>query len=161
RNNTVGTKNTATGRLALISNTDGIGNTATGYGALADNTQGNGNTAIGLNALLNNVTGSNNIALGTTAGSSISTANNVICIGASVAGYDADNICFIGNIFGSAVANGAQVIIDSNHHLGTVASSRRFKNDIRPMEEASETIFSLQPVTFRYKKNIDPTGTAQ
>ena len=29
------------------------------------------------------------------------------------------------------------------------------------MEKASETIFSLEPVSFRYRKEIDPAGTAQ
>ena len=40
-------------------------------------------------------------------------------------------------------------------------SSRRFKEDIKPMDKASEDILALQPVTFRYKKDFDPTGTAQ
>src|SRR6266545_4712671 len=40
-------------------------------------------------------------------------------------------------------------------------SSRRFKEDIKPMDEASETILALHPVTFRCKKDFDPTGTAQ
>jgi hypothetical protein len=29
------------------------------------------------------------------------------------------------------------------------------------MDRASETILSLKPVTFRYKKEIDPAGTSQ
>ena len=40
-------------------------------------------------------------------------------------------------------------------------SSRRFKEDIKPMDKASEAILALQPVTFRYKKDFDPTATAQ
>jgi hypothetical protein len=40
-------------------------------------------------------------------------------------------------------------------------SSRRFKEDIKPMDKASEAILALQPVTFRYKKDLDPTATAQ
>jgi trimeric autotransporter adhesin len=40
-------------------------------------------------------------------------------------------------------------------------SSRRFKKDIKPMDNASEAILALQPVTFRYKKDFDPTGAAQ
>ena len=40
-------------------------------------------------------------------------------------------------------------------------SSRRFKEGIKPMDKASEAILALQPVTFRYKKDFDPTGTAQ
>src|SRR5580704_571494 len=29
------------------------------------------------------------------------------------------------------------------------------------MDKASETLFALKPVTFRYKKEIDPAGTSQ
>jgi hypothetical protein len=41
------------------------------------------------------------------------------------------------------------------------ASSQQFKDDIKPMEKASEAILALKPVTFTYKKNIDHDGTAQ
>jgi septal ring factor EnvC (AmiA/AmiB activator) len=59
------------------------------------------------------------------------------------------------------VANGAAVVVDSSGHLGTVTSSKRFKEEIRPMNRSSEAIFSLEPVTFRYKKEIDPAGISQ
>jgi hypothetical protein len=59
------------------------------------------------------------------------------------------------------VASGAAVLVDSNGHLGTLTSSKRFKEEIRPMNKTSEAIFSLEPVTFRYKKEIDPAGTSQ
>jgi methyl-accepting chemotaxis protein len=59
------------------------------------------------------------------------------------------------------VASGAAVLVDSNGHLGTVTSSKRFKEEIRPMNETSEAIFSFEPVTFRYRKDIDPAGTSQ
>ncbi len=49
----------------------------------------------------------------------------------------------------------------ANGHLGTVTSSKRFKDDIKPMDKASEALFSLKPVTFRYKKQLDPVGTQQ
>jgi uncharacterized coiled-coil protein SlyX len=45
--------------------------------------------------------------------------------------------------------------------MGTVGSSSRFKKDIKPMSQASEAILALKPVTFRYKKEIDPAGRAQ
>ena len=57
--------------------------------------------------------------------------------------------------------NGAPVLINSFNKLGVATSSKRFKNDIKPMDKASETIFALKPVTFRYKKNLDPKGTPQ
>jgi hypothetical protein len=53
------------------------------------------------------------------------------------------------------------VFVDSNNHLGTVTSSQRFKENIKPMDKSSEALFSLKPVTFRYKKAIDPIGTLQ
>ena len=39
------------------------------------------------------------------------------------------------------------------------ASSARFKEAIKPMDKASEAIFSLQPVTFRYKQELDPKAS--
>jgi hypothetical protein len=68
---------------------------------------------------------------------------------------------FISGISGTTVASGAAVLVDSNGHLGTVTSSKRFKEKIRPMNKTSEAIFSLEPVTFHYKKEIDPAGTSQ
>ena len=68
---------------------------------------------------------------------------------------------FISGISGTTVASGAAVLVDSNGYLGTVTSSKRFKEEIRPMNKTSEAIFSLEPVTFRYKKEIDPAGTSQ
>jgi hypothetical protein len=59
------------------------------------------------------------------------------------------------------VASGAAVFVNSSGHLGTVTSSKRFKEEIRPMNKTSEAIFSLQPVTFRYRKEIDPAGASQ
>ena len=45
--------------------------------------------------------------------------------------------------------------------LGTVVSSERFKETIKPMDKASEAILSLKPVTFRYKHELDPEGSPQ
>ena len=87
------------------------------------------------------------------------TASNVICIGA--AGTNESNTCFIGNIFGNGTAAGVSVLISENGRLGTVISSKRFKEDIQPMDKASEALFSLKPVSFRYKKEIDPAGIPQ
>jgi len=53
------------------------------------------------------------------------------------------------------------VFINSDGKLGTTTSSRRFKEEIKPMERASEALFALKPVTFRYKKGIDPQGIPQ
>jgi Chaperone of endosialidase len=42
-----------------------------------------------------------------------------------------------------------------------LASSQDFKEAIKPMDKASEAIRALQPVTFRYKHEIDPEGIPQ
>jgi len=157
--NATGTNNTANGQRALYDNLNGSKNTANGSGALGNNTMGNNNTADGFQTLGNNTTGSFNIALGNNAGSGVSTADDVICIGA--AGADVSHSCYIGNIFNQSSPSGLAVFVNSDGKLGTIMSSRRFKEDIKPMDKASEAILALQPVAFRYKKDFDPTGTAQ
>ncbi len=150
--------NTATGAGALLSNVTGFGNTANGAFALFNNT-GGFNTAIGFEALFNNTTGSGNTALGVDAGNGVTTASSVICIG--ISGANVTNSCFIGNIFGVTSSGGTAVLINGNGQLGTTTSSRRFKEEIRPMEQASEVLFGLKPVTFHYKKGIDPQRIPQ
>jgi hypothetical protein len=169
--NTSGFANTASGFATLLSNTSGNDNTAVGGQALNSNTTGHDNTAEGLNALLHNTTGSLNIALGVSAGSNLTTGSNNIDIGApGVAGESGkirigrsgtQNAAFIAGIFGKTVASGIGVIVASNGQLGTVVSSARFKEAIKPMDKASEAILALQPVTFLYKREIDPDGIPQ
>jgi len=93
------------------------------------------------------------------AGSSVSTADNVICI--RTAGANVSNSCFIGNIFNQTSIGGIPVLVNSDNKLGTTTSSKRFKEEIRPMSQTSEALFALKPVTFRYKKEIDPAGAPQ
>jgi trimeric autotransporter adhesin len=160
--NTTGNWNTANGDAALNSNTIGTENTANGHQALHLNTTGSNNTAIGTVALNYNSTGSNNVALGAGAGLNVTTANNVICIGAEVLGVNLSDSCFIGNIFGAGVSTGnVPVYVDAGGKLGTGLCSRRFKENIKPMERASEILFALKPVTFRYKEKFDSTGASQ
>ena len=52
-------------------------------------------------------------------------------------------------------------MINGNGRLGTAPSSARFKDEIKPMDRASEAILALKPVTFRYKKELDPQGIPQ
>jgi len=162
--NNTAAENTATGAGALLSNAPGFasggnGNTANGAFALVNNGTGSLNTAIGDRALFNDVSGSNNIALGDSAGFSVTTASHVICIG--LAGANQSNSCFIGQIFGASAPGGVSVFINSSGRLSAPGSSRRFKEDIKPMERASEVIFALKPVTFCYKKELDPQGVLQ
>jgi hypothetical protein len=156
-----GSFNTATGASALASNTGGD-NTATGAQALQSNTTGNDNTAVGLNALVMNTTGDHNVALGSMAGSQQTTGSHNIYIGASIAGSAGESdACYIASIFGQTSASGAPVLINSNNKLGTMTSSKRFKEEIKPMDKASNALFALNPVTFRYRKEIDPARTTQ
>ena len=157
----IGFANNAFGYHALMNNTDGGGNTAIGLQALVNNTIGNSNMAIGNNALSNS-TGDNNISLGFNAGGGVTTANNVICIGAL--GANVDNSCFIGNIYSNMQpivgTDPDSVTITSNGRLGRGnVSSRRYKHDIKSMDKASEVLYALKPVSFRYNKEYDGTQT--
>src|SRR6516164_9424338 len=168
--NVGGDANTATGTAALSDNTSGINNTANGVNALFFNTTGHDNTAVGLNALLNN-RGSNNIAVGSQAGSNLTTGSNNIDIGPTGNAGEANTMrigrpgtqtrTFIAAIRGVTVPSGVGVIVGSNNQLGTVVSSARFKEAIKPMDKASEAILALKPVTFRYKKELDPDHVPQ
>jgi hypothetical protein len=157
--NTEGGGNTAVGLIALSSNTTGTANTAVGINALGSNDGGNQNTAVGQFALGNNINGSNNIALGSGAGTGVTSVDNVICIGA--AGQNVSNSCYIGQIFGVTSSGGLAVFVNADGKLGTATSSRRFKEAITPMDKTSESLFALKPVTFHYKKEIDPAGQSQ
>jgi hypothetical protein len=161
-NGELGSFNTANGYQALFNNTEGGANTAVGYRALINNTTGFSNTAIGADALTNNSTGNSNIALGVFAGGAVSTANSVIAIGAP--GQNLDNSCFIGHIYTNIQPQVGTdpdlVTISSNGRLGRAnVSSRRYKHDIQPMHTASEAIYELKPVSFRYHKQYDETQT--
>src|SRR5205823_9725735 len=118
-------------------NNGGAQNTATGANALESNTTGSANTAVGRFALDNSTTGDFQIGLGHGAGTNVSTASNVICIGSN--GANVDFSCYIGNIFGQPGGSQA-VYVNSDGKLGAQVSSRRFKDEIKPMERASEVI---------------------
>jgi trimeric autotransporter adhesin len=159
-NNTTGSFNTANGAFALVNNTTGSFNTANGYLALIANTVGNHNIAFGVNALLNNA-GSNNIGLGGSAGKNLTTGSGNVCIGAGILGFAGEsNTTRIRNIY-SSVVSGRAVYVSSGNKIGTLASTRRVKDNIKPMDKASEALLALKPVSFRYKKEIDASGTLQ
>jgi hypothetical protein len=161
RDNTTGVNNTANGQAALLLNTTGHSNTADGVYSLSSNTTGLYNTANGVSALGGNISGADNTALGFQAGLGVTTADNVIVIGANVEGANVSNTCFIGNIRDVQTQNvdAIPVLIDSAGQLGTMSSSRRFKNEIKPMDKVSEAVLALKPVTFHYKS--DKIGTPQ
>jgi hypothetical protein len=158
-NDMEGAGNTGFGYQALFSNSGGTDNTAIGLRALYENTSGSFNVAVGTDALGSNTQGSGNIALGVGAGNGVTTGVNIICIGGNV-GADVSNSCYIGNIFGQPGGSQA-VYVNSDGKLGAQVSSRRFKEKIKPMDNVSEALFSLKPVTFQYKKEIDPASKSQ
>jgi len=164
-NNSSGGANIAIGTFALDGNSTGSNNIALGASAGFGNTVGNNNIGIGFQALSNsNGRANRNIALGYQAGMNLGTGSNNMCIG-NVGVSSDENATRIGNvrttntyiagISGVTVAGGVGVVIDTTGHLGTVTSSARSKEAIRPMGDASDTILSLKPVTFRYKKELD------
>src|SRR5436190_11614602 len=183
--NTIGERNTAVGVNALAANTGGRGSTAIGSRALANaisrentaigaqalvsNTTGGNNTAVGLLALGGNTTGSHNYALGDCAGCHLTVGDYNIDIGNfGIAGewytihIGTEGIqlfTYVAGIFGATVTDGVPVIVDIHGQLGTRVSSVRFKDDIKPMDKASEVILAPKPVVFRYK--ADEKHTAQ
>jgi hypothetical protein len=181
--NTTGFHNTAVGIGALLSNTSGNHNTVSGDLSLVANTTGNFNAVVGAHALVSTTTGNFNIALGFAAGEKLTGSNsnnidisnggvaaesNTIRIGNEVAFTDQDGIIhpahtrtFIAGISSRTALGGTAVLVDSSGQLGTMTSSARFKDEIKSMDKASEVLFALKPVTFRYKKEIDPAGTPQ
>jgi hypothetical protein len=170
--NTTGQDNTANGSGALFSNTNGGQNTAVGRQALPSNGTGTQNTAVGWAALFNNITGSGNIALGSFAGFNLTTGDNNIDIGNEGVAAESNTIrigtpathtaTFIAGISGTPIGGGGSTVrVNANGQLGTTPSSARFKQNIKPMDTASEAIHALKPVTFRYKQELDPEGSPQ
>jgi trimeric autotransporter adhesin len=178
--NNNGSFNNAHGRIALNSNADGIENNAFGDRALRDNVSGSHNTATGDDALLVStgdgntamgeqagntiVDGTENVCIGDGAGGGLVSANNNIAIGVPAAGpfLDLDDTCYIGSIHDEPIsdAGSAQAVyVDQFNVLGFLPSSQRFKHDITPMDKASEVLYGLKPVTFKY--NNDTTARTQ
>ena len=181
--NTTGIENTAVGTAALLNNTNiggsfGRDNTAVGYQALSSNTIGAFNTADGAQVLFNNTTGafntatgsgalslntegSNNTALGAQAGLSQNTGSGNVYIGEGMLGVAGeDDHTYIRNINTTTVSGGGTDTVTVNLTtglLGHLSSSQRYKVNIQPMDNASETLYRLKPVTYRYKKEIDTT----
>ena len=146
-----GTQNTALGSGAMLFDNGGVGNTALGYDALTNNSNGSSNIAIGYQAALNvSPSNSNNIHIGNTGQS---TDSGAVRIG----DLSIQTSFFVAGVSGvpTGVNDAVPVLIDTHGQLGTINSSRRFKQDIHDMAGASEGLMHLRPVTFRYTKPFD------
>jgi len=159
-NNVIGEDNCAFGHVALYNNVNGFANSAFGRNTLLNNIDGQQNSAFGNSALVNNVHGDQNTAIGVAAGGTID-GNGNVCIGAFVQGEAGVNdTTYIRNVntLVQPIAMGTDGVTVrlSDGRLGHGISSRRYKQDIKPMEEASEALYALKPVTFHYNKEIDP-----
>jgi hypothetical protein len=176
--NTTGVANTASGADALFANTTGEYNTACGFKALYSNTTGINNTACGDHALYMNTDGFENVAYGEFAlYSSTGSLNTAIGYGAGRLLTSGSNNTYISNIGvesesntirigepseitafyvagvkNATVTSGQPVYIGSDGRLGTVPSSRRYKDNIEDIGNASNGLLALRPVTFRYKQ---------
>jgi hypothetical protein len=115
---------------------------------------GNGSGLTNLTASQLTFAGSGNIDIGTGPASG---DTDTIRIGAQGAQTNA----FIAGIYGATAASGVPVYVTSSNQLGTLTSSRKYKEDIRDMDDASDALLALHPVTFRYKPAIDPAGFPQ
>ena len=185
---TTGIHNTAGGYSTLYFNTTGFNNTAIGWDAMISNNTGNKNVAVGCDGMVLNTTGSNNTVVGTLAlskstrgntntafgyqaGANLTNGNNNVYLASPGAATENNTIhigspqihgaTFIAGISGATVADGVSVVVGADGRLGTIVSSGRYKEAIKPMGQASEAILALQPVTFRYKEELDHKGIPQ
>jgi len=183
-----GIGSSAVGSGAMQNAQDVGNNVAFGYNALRD-VNGGVNVAVGSRALvtgdgssnvalgsraMSHLSGShsNNVAIGFAAGSQLgSSGDDNIDIGNVGASGDsgvvrigttgAQNAAFISGISGVTIAQSIGVVIDANGQLGTQTSSARVKERVRPMAKASEVLYSLQPVAFHYRPDLDPSHVPQ
>ena len=155
-----GNNNTTVGVNTLLNVSQGDNNTVVGVNALKGASIPSvtgGDTAIGNNALTNVLNATENTAIGDGAGANLTSGNFNVYIGAGVGGVSIEsNTTRIRNVYNS-VASARAVYVNSDNKIGTLSSSRRYKEQIKPMEHASETLFALKPVTYRYKKEVDST----
>ena len=135
---------------------------AVGRRALENSTSGDNNTAVGWRSGDGVLTGTGNTCLGSSTCTNTSSADNVVCIGLNSAGENFSNRAYIPNIgvFTQGPSAGTVEFVTvrlSDGKLGHSTSSRRYKEDIKPMGDASELIYKLKPMTFRYKEvDVDP-----
>jgi hypothetical protein len=160
--NISGQSNTAVGYLSLDGNSDGSDNVALGFTAMQLGLTGGGNTAVGAGAL-QNTSGDYNTGIGDSAGANLTTGHDNIMIGNEGTSSDDHTIrigdvqtsTYIAGILGNNLSGASTVVINANGQMGVQSeptSSRRYKDDIQTMGDASKGLLRLRPVTFHYKK---------
>ena len=150
--NTTGHDNTFTGWEAGYSNATGVGNAFYGEGA-GNNSRASYNLFYGYYSGTHNSTGNNDIYVGNL-GPDSGTESNAIRIGGDIGtGYGAQTAAYVAGIYQESVdaGTGVAVVVDANGKLGTMLSSRRFKDNIRDMGDSTNGLMKLRPVTFLYK----------
>jgi hypothetical protein len=164
--------NAAFGMQALASDTTGISNSAFGTGALAANATGGSNVAVGFDALNRLTVGNSNIAIGYGAGSGLTAGeSNNIDIGNAgksaesgvvrIGTFGVNTAAFIAGIAGTISPGGVPVFVNSGGQLGTITSSKRYKEQITDMDAESDVLMKLRPVSFYYKPEYDPMHIRQ
>ena len=162
---TFGNGNTAVGYNALASSPSAASNTAVGYFALANAASGVGNVAVGYGALIV-ATGDNNVAIGFNAGNSLTSGNNNVYIDHGGAGAESNTLrigsgqsaAYMSGIHNQTASSGTDVFINASGKLGTMTSSRRFKEGIASLGDVGPQVQALRPVTFHYKPEFDDGG---
>jgi Chaperone of endosialidase len=154
RDNVGAQGNTAVGVQTLQKTTTGGSfNTGVGDFVMPNNVGGNTNTVVGAVAGLNLINGFFNTYVGDLVGSSAPDESSVIRIADPSSGFPM-TACFIGGIVANAVNLGTFVEMDlATGQLFYFSSSARYKKDIKPMDKASQSIFALNPVTYRGKND--------
>ena len=176
----VGSFNTALGSNAMRQAANASGNVAIGFEALFQ-TRASNNVAIGRGSLrsvvsgfenvavgwraLEGATGVGNTAIGSTAGSGLVNGSNNLYLGAPGVNNDDGQIrigtsgthtgVVIQGIYNQVASGGTTVYVNPLGRLGTLSSSRRFKENVSTVSDAARVIQALRPVRFRYKPEVD------
>lgn len=157
---TNGDNNSGYGENCLAALQSGSSCCGFGQSCLADLTSGDENVGYGRLSLTHLLTGTSNTAFGYSAGSNYNAAeSNNLCIGFNVQGTSGESntirignpsnsAAFIAGINGVTVV-GTAVLCDVNGQLGTVVSSKRYKENIQDMDD-SVSVLNLRPVQFNY-----------
>lgn len=163
-----GSENSCFGYASGNSISSGSSNALFGNQAGDSITTGSFNMAFGNDSLSAITTGDYNIAVGTNSGNALTTSDssnilinsvgvsgesNVIRIGTQGSGASQQDTCYIAGISGVTVAASVPVVIDANGQMGTIVSSKRYKDNIANMDD-SVSVMGLNPVEFTYKSDL-------